>query len=184
MFDPPPGVTVVRGDVLDAVALAAALDGCAAVASCLGLRRAGHSPWAPLRSPADLTASAMRVLVPLMETRTIRRLAVISAGGVGDSRRQLSWPVQKLVAAGNIGVAYRDLAAMEDVLSASSLDWLAVRPVTLVNGAPTGRGVAVDRYGLLSTVRRADVAQWLLAAVESSPPFSQRAVLLGTATRN
>jgi hypothetical protein len=136
-------------------------------------------PWASLRSPADLTASAMRVLVPLMETRTIQRLAVISAGGVGDSRRQLSWSVQKLVAAGNIGVAYRDLAAMEDVLSASSLDWLAVRPVTLVNGAPTGRAGAVDRYGLLSTVRRADVAQWLLDAVEAPPPFRPRRVLLG-----
>jgi hypothetical protein len=32
----------------------------------------------------------------------------------------------------------------------------------------------------MSTVRRADVAAWMLAALEAPPPFPQRTVLFGS----
>jgi hypothetical protein len=88
--------------------------------------------------------------------------------------------VRHLVRTGNVAVAYRDLAAMETVMEASDLDWLAVRPVTLVNGAPTGCARPVSHYGLTSTVRRADVATWMLTAVERRCPFEDRCILLGS----
>jgi pimeloyl-ACP methyl ester carboxylesterase len=103
-------------------------------------------------------------LTRAMESQNVRRLIVISAGGVADSFSRLTWPVQQLVDAGSVAVAYRDLAGMEARLAASSLDWLAVRPVTLMNGAPLGRARPVDRYALTSTIRRADLAAWMLAA--------------------
>ncbi|HKG94009.1 MAG TPA: NAD(P)H-binding protein [Gemmatimonadaceae bacterium] len=176
---PPPGVVVRVGDVTDPALLDDAVAGRDGVLSCLGLRRAGRSPWAPLRSPPDLTARVARLLVPAMRRRGVRRLIAISAGGVGDSLARLGWPVRKLVAAGNVGVAYRDLAAMEAELEASGLDWLAVRPVTLVDGAPLGRARPAGRYGLASTVRRGDVAAWMLDAAERPGAFAERRVLLG-----
>ena len=80
----------------------------------------------------------------------------------------------------NVGVAYRDLADMERQLSASGLDWLAVRPVTLMNGRPTGLARKVDRYGLFSIVRRSDVAAWMLGALSRPTPYVEQTVLLGT----
>jgi uncharacterized protein YbjT (DUF2867 family) len=145
---PPPAaarVTVRRGEAADPAALDGAVAGHDAVLSCLGLRRAGRSPWAPLRSPPDLTARVAAHLVPAMVRHGVGRLVVVSAGGVGDSRARLSPPVRWLVDAGNVGVAYRDLAAMEAALEASPLDWTAVRPVTLTGGAPTGRARPVAR---------------------------------------
>ncbi|HEX6048203.1 MAG TPA: NAD(P)H-binding protein [Gemmatimonadaceae bacterium] len=179
-FDAPANVRVIRGDVLDAATLAAAVQGQDAVASCLGLRRASKAPWAALKSPPDLTACVTASLVPIMERSGPRRIVAISAGGVAESITQLSAPVRWLVSAGNVAVAYRDLAEMERLLSASRLDWLAVRPVTLMDGKPTGRAGPVTRYGLFSIIRRADVAAWMLGGLVRKTPFIEQTVLLGT----
>ena len=180
-FAPRPDVAVRRGDVTDPAALDAALPGHDVVLSCLGLRRAGRSPWAPLRSPVDLTARVTRALVPAMQRHGVRRLVAVSAAGVADSFEQCAWPVRRLVTTANVGVAYRDLAEMERLLVASDvldLDWLAVRPVTLVDGAPSGRARPVERYGFLSTVRRGDVAAFMLAAAEGAY-LGRRAEMIG-----
>ncbi len=179
-IDAPPDVDLLRGDVVDGEILNTAVDGCDVVASCVGIRRAGLSPWGKLLSPPDLTARVAANLVSAMQNSGPRRLVVISAGGVGDSIAALTAPVRWIVAQGSIGTAYRDLARMETILSHTSLDWLAVRPVTMTRGSPTGRVGPVERYGLRSTVRRADVAAWMLSALEQDTPFDNHTVLLGS----
>jgi uncharacterized protein YbjT (DUF2867 family) len=179
-FVAPPSVRVVRGDVLDGSTLAAAMDGQDAVACCLGIRRAGKAPWSAFLSPPDLMAGVAGVLVSAMPGAGVRRVVAISAGGVAESITQCSGVIRWMAGAGNVGVAYRDLAEMERQLSASRLDWLAVRPVTLMNGPPTGLAGKVDRYGLFSIVRRSDVAAWMLGALSRPTPFVEQTVLLGT----
>lgn len=178
--DPVDGARIVRGDLTDPEFLENVVTGHDAVISCVGLRRAGKSPFAKLLSPPDLTTRLASTLTRAMENRDVRRLVVISAGGVADSFAKLTWPVQQLIRTGNVAVAYRDLAEMEARLSASSLDWLAVRPVTLMNGAPAGRARPVSRYGLASIVRRSDVAQWMVRAATQHDSFVEHTVLLGS----
>jgi uncharacterized protein YbjT (DUF2867 family) len=178
-LDAPPSVGVVRGDPLDPATLESAVRGQDAVASCIGIRRAGRSPWAPLRSPPDLVEALTRALVPAMEGAGVRRLVAVSAGGVGDSLSQLTAPVMWLVTRGNIAVAYKDLERMEAVLRESALDWFVARPVTLAHGPLSGRAGPVARYGMTSFIRRSDVAAWMLEALERREPFAERAVLLG-----
>jgi putative NADH-flavin reductase len=173
-------VSVVRGDVTDPAFVDAVIDGHDAVVSCIGLRRAGRSPFARLLSPADLTTRVASVLTRAMENRDVRRVVVVSAGGVADSFSQLTWPVQRLVSTGSMAVAYHDLAGMEARFAASSLDWLAVRPVTLTPGGPLGRARPVDRYALTSTIRRADVALFMVTAATRHDSFMNHTVLLGT----
>ena len=179
-FDAPAGVRVIRGDVVDPAIIATAVENKDAVASCLGIRRASKFPWAPILPPPDFTASVASALTPAMSHPGVRRVVAISAGGVAESITQLTTPVRWMVGAGTIGVAYRDLAEMERLLSASLLDWLAVRPVTLMNGPPTGRVGKVEKYGLFSIVRRADVAAWMLGALARPTPYVEQTVLLGT----
>ena len=179
-FDAPAGVRVIRGDVVDPAIIATAVENKDAVASCLGIRRASKFPWAPILSPPDFTARVASALIPAMSHAGVRRVVAISAGGVAESITQLTTPVRWMVGAGTIGVAYRDLAEMERLLSASLLDWLAVRPVTLMNGPPTGRVGKVEKYGLFSIVRRADVAAWMLGALARPTPYVEQTVLLGT----
>jgi hypothetical protein len=57
-----------------------------AVLSALGLRRASPwNPWSALVSPANFTTLAMAQLVEAMTRRTVGRVVVISAAGVGHS---------------------------------------------------------------------------------------------------
>ena len=179
-FDAPAGVRVIRGDVVDPAIIATAVENKDAVASCLGIRRASKFPWAPILSPPDFTASVASALIPAMSHAGVRRVVAISAGGVAESITQLTTPVRWMVGAGTIGVAYRDLAEMERLLSASRLEWLAVRPVTLMDGPPTGRVGTVEKYGLFSIVRRADVAAWMLGALARPTPYVEQTILLGT----
>ena len=179
-FEPVDGVAVARGDLTDPDFLDGVVSGHDAVISCVGLRRAGMSPFAKLLSPPDLTTRLASSLTRVMEVQNVRRLIVMSAGGVGDSFTQLSWPVQQLVRSGNVAVAYRDLAGMEGRFAASSLDWLAVRPVTLMNGAPVGRVREVRKYGLTSIIRRADVAAWMIGAATQHDSFINHTILLGS----
>jgi uncharacterized protein YbjT (DUF2867 family) len=171
---------VIRGEALDPAALAAAVEGQDAVASCLGIRRAGKAPWSALLSPPDLMTRVAALLVPAMTRAGVRRVVAISAGGVAESITRCSAVIRWMVSAGTIGVAYRDLAEMERQLSASRLDWLAVRPVTLMNGRPTGLAGRVDRYGLFSIVRRSDVTAWMLGALSRPTPYVEQTVLLGS----
>ena len=179
-YDPPPGVDLVRGEVLQSKTLDGLLPGREVVVSCLGLKRTWKSPYARLLSPPDLVATVTRSLVIAMHARGVPRLILVSAGVVGSSRARTSWLVRRLIDAGNLGVAYADLARAEVYLADSGLDYLMVRPVTLTNGRPTGRGGLVARYGILSTVRRADVAAWIVDALEQSEPFVPKDVMIGT----
>lgn len=172
-------VVVKRGDVSDPEVFDGVLPGHDAVISALGLRRAALNPWSRLLSPPNLTSNVARHLAPAMQRHGVRRLLALSAGGVADSVAQCSWAVKVMVWSGNVGVAYRDLAAMEEVFANTDLDWCAVRPVTLVNGSPRGPARPVGRFSMFSTVRRSEVAQWMIDAIEQPGPFSNQRILLG-----
>src|SRR5690348_12573323 len=62
-LDAPAGVRVIRGEVLDPATLSSALEGQDAVASCLGIRRAGKAPWSALLSPSDFMTRVAELLV-------------------------------------------------------------------------------------------------------------------------
>src|SRR5215831_10809988 len=83
-YAPPAGVRLVDGDVLSKALLTQAMQGQHAVASCLGNRRLGKSPWARLQSPVDFVARATRAIVEAMRASGVRRIVAISGAGVGD----------------------------------------------------------------------------------------------------
>jgi hypothetical protein len=55
---------------------------------------------------------------------------------------------------------------MEAVLAASRLDWSAPRPTRLTDGPPTGRIAVVDAFSAAAAISRADVAAWMLDALD------------------
>lgn len=177
-YEPPPGVRVIQGEVTDPEFLAATVADSHTIISCVGLRRAGPLPWSRLMSPPDLVTAVMRGLIDASPPDA--RVIWVSAGGVGDSLPATTWPIRRLIRTGNVGVAYDDLESAEAAVRESGRPWLAVRPVTLLPGTPSGRVGPVSRYGLTSAVRRADVATWMLDVAEGSLRWDRNAVLLGS----
>lgn len=178
-WSPPKEARHRVGDVRDPEFLQTTLADQEIVISCLGLRRASPAPWSRLLSPPDLVQTFTAGLRDRLEDSSVKRVIWISAGGVGDSAGQLSAAVKTLTHTANVGVAYADLEAAEK-MTGDDDRWLAVRPVTLINGRPTGRGGPVDRYGLLSTIRRSDVARWIVDVADGTRPWTRDTILLGT----
>lgn len=127
----PGGVRVVRADVMDAGSVAAAVAGSDAVVSALGRRRS---------SPAPVCSASAPALVQAARASGIARLVVTSAAGMhtdgdGPVTRWLLKPVLARV----LREEFADMATMEQVVSASDLDWTILRPPMLTNGPHTGR---------------------------------------------
>ena len=84
--------------------------------------------------------------------------------GDGFFMRSLGSPFARAA----FGKAYADLAAMEDILAGSGLDWTAVRPPRLTSKPLTGtyRTAAGQNVRGGWFVSRADVAHFMLQALD------------------
>jgi hypothetical protein len=101
-----------------------------------------------------------------MQRAGTRRIVAVSAAGVGESQTGLNALMRFFLATTMTGTAYRDLARMEAVYAASGLDWLAPRPTRLREGPASDAIRVVDAFGMRDAIARADVARWMLDALE------------------
>jgi uncharacterized protein YbjT (DUF2867 family) len=172
-------VRVQRGSVLDEEDLARAAHGREIVISCIGPQRTRPwNPWSPLRPPLQVAELTARAAAKVLPQAGVRRFAAISAAGVGESK--VTNPIMRwIIRHSTIGEMYADLHAMEEVLRQNTLDWIAVRPVTLVNARPSRRTRVLRRYRVVSIVGRADVATWLLHAATDPAPVGNRTPMIG-----
>ncbi len=178
-FDHPQEVEVIRGSILDPKILLDAIDGCDAVLSTLGIKRKNpFNPWSSVVSPSNLTTEVAKMLVSLMPICRVDRFVGISAGGVRESIHAVHPIIRWMILNSNMSASYKDLAGMESTFEKTALDWLAVRPVTLKNGSPTGEAKQTDYYGLTNSISRGEVAKWMLDMVEQPVPFSKRTPMI------
>ena len=154
-------IRVVVGDTTrDASAVADALTGQNVVVSALGRRTTLSSD--------HLIEHSMRMIVPAKERGGVRRLILLSAFGVGESRRHAPW-VSRVMYRVLLGDIFRDKLAGERRVRQSSLDWTIVYPTLLTNGPLTLRYRAGERLELRGVPRisRADTARFLLIEAEN-----------------
>lgn len=177
---PASGVEVVTGDVLDPAFAMRAVSGVDAVVSCLGIKRVNpKNPWSALASPKDFTSRSAANVVAAMQAHGVRRVAAVSAAGIGSSARRVNLPFRVVLATSNVGVMYADLERTEKVYAESGLDWQCVRPVTLTDAPPTFRVAEVDRFGLTMTIPRADVAGFLVDEIGRRPFVGRTPMIAG-----
>lgn len=126
-------LTVIQGSPLNSADMFKVIPGCDAVVSFLNNNRTSDMPWAKPVSPPNFMADSVRNAVQAMKAHGIRRIAVLSATGAGDSFVHAPFLIRWMVKNTNLGHTYRDHDAQEAVLTASGLDWTAVRAVRLCN---------------------------------------------------
>jgi putative NADH-flavin reductase len=154
----------------DARALEEALRGHDAVISSLGLHNALKSH--------GFSESCMRVLVPAMERQGVRRLVIVSANGVGDTRQHAPL-LPRLMYRLLLTDIFADKKAGEDIVRASSLDWTIAYPTLLTDGPRTGSYRAGERLVLkgFPKIPRADVADFVLRQLNDRAFLKKGAVL-------
>jgi uncharacterized protein YbjT (DUF2867 family) len=118
-------------------------------------------------------------VIDAMKNAGVRRLAVLSALGVGETRRLLNPVVRLLLVDGLLRHAFADHARQEAQVEASGLEWVIARPGRLTDGPARRRYVkrtSVERVP--GSIARADVADFLVDACVA-PDWLGQAVQLG-----
>jgi uncharacterized protein YbjT (DUF2867 family) len=117
--------------------------------------------------------------IDAMKAHGIRRLAVLSALGAGESRKIAGFLVDKLVIPYLLKGPFEDHERQEKRVRESGLDWVIARPSRLTNGPARHKYVQkVALEPVPSSIARADVADFLVSAVEVDT-WLARAVQLG-----
>jgi putative NADH-flavin reductase len=150
-------LTVIQGDVMDASAVAYAVEGQDAVLSALGAAT-------PLRRDRTLV-EGVRNIVDAMNRCGARRLVYVSFLGVQEGRRQLSFVGRAIIAPLLLRNVVADHEAKERIIRESGLDWVIVRPPRLTNGPRTRNyrhGVDIRSTSLVPRISRADLADFML----------------------
>ncbi|MCK2219424.1 NAD(P)H-binding protein [Actinomadura sp. ATCC 31491] len=126
-------VDVVEADVMDPAAVAPAVKGRDAVLSAMGSRE---------RGPTTVHSGSVAAITEAMRRTGVRRvLTVGAAGAVADAGDApfTRYVLKPLIVQRLFRDSYADLAASEDLLRRSGLDWTIVRPGRLSDDGPTGR---------------------------------------------
>lgn len=173
------GLAVIGGNPSSADDVRRALQGCDAVISTLNNNRASDAPWAKPVSPPGFMSGVMRHVVAAMQAQQVRRLAVLTAAGAGDSFADVPWLFRVLIRKTNLGHTYRDHDEQELVVMSSGLEWTVARPVGLHDGPPKGSLVRSTRGDPKPAMRisRRTVARFLVDAL-SDPALVAKAPVL------
>jgi putative NADH-flavin reductase len=147
-----PKLKVIQGDALDAASVSQAIAGQDAVLSAIGINR---------RSIITTCTDSTRNIINAMKEHGVRRFICLSAYGASETKDAALY---SKVLRFFIGKRVEDKDRQEELLRASQLDWVSVRPPLLTNGARKGRyRVGSDiPIKLFSSVSRADVAEFML----------------------
>jgi putative NADH-flavin reductase len=163
---------VVQGDVLDPVAVSAAVEGKDAVVSALGVKG---------RDATTVFSAGIANVIEAMKAKGVRRVITISTAGL-DSDADVPLP-QRLVAtyivARLLRNLYRDQARMEAELEASGTDWTIIRAPLLTDKPAVGTyRVAVG--GSLSRperISRADLAAYIVSCITVPDTYGKKVMI-------
>ncbi|MEM9357285.1 MAG: SDR family NAD(P)-dependent oxidoreductase [Pseudomonadota bacterium] len=149
----------IKGDALDAADVRRALVDVDVVVQALGVPPSLDL----LTKPVTLFSTATRILLPEMKASGVGKLVSVTGFGAGDSRASINL-VQRLPFNIVLRRAYDDKTIQEELIEASDLDWLIVRPGVLTSGPASSRYRVLSkphewRNGIIS---RADVADMIV----------------------
>ena len=158
-----PGVALIEGDARDAASLRRALSGQDAVADALGSSMSG-----PFKE-VTLFSESTKALIEAMQAEGVRRLVCITGIGAGDSRGHGGFLYDHVVQPLLLRGVYADKDRQEELIRASGLDWVIVRPALLSDGPAVGGTQALTDLQHVhgGSITRADAAAFVLRQLAS-----------------
>lgn len=164
---------VITGSVPeDEQALDSAIQGQEVVISALGV--------GPSLKSGGLLRRSVPAILRAMEAHGVRRLILTSSYGVGDTHQDVPL-LPRIVMRLLFQDLFADKKAGDDAVRSSSVDWTIVHPVTLTDGARTGRYRVGERLSLsgFPRVSRADVADFILTQIDDRSHVRKSVLISG-----
>lgn len=172
-------ITVISGDATREADLRRAFKGAEAVVSVLG------TPYS--KEPISLYSESARAVTALMTAQGPRRLVVTSSAVLSTWQDPaMSWVERHVLLRilGSMGrTLYDDMRRMEEIVTATDLDWTIMRPLGLADmDASTRWAVAEDHIAGTQTARR-DLAAAIVDQLSRSD-FVRKAAAVATTNRS
>lgn len=152
-----PHLQVIQGDVLDYSAVEAAVRGQDAVLSALGHKRFFY--------PTRILSEGTRNILRAMETHKVPRLVCETSLGLGNSVGRLGIFYTFFIIPVILPFYFWDKTRQEQLVEASKVEWVIVRPGMLTNGRRRNayrHGLKVGSFIRTVRIARADVADFML----------------------
>jgi putative NADH-flavin reductase len=153
---------IVEGDVLDAAAVARAVEGADAVLSVLGPTE---------NAPDHQVSRGTEHVLAAMRRHGVARIVISAGAGVGGEGDRPKLFHHLITAALRLAARHvlEDMTRTVAAVRASDRDWTVVRVPMLTDGPPTGR-VRVGRVGVNTGPRltRADAARFMLQQLDDA----------------
>lgn len=161
----------LKGDVLDADSVSAAMPGQHAVCCTIGVK----TPW----EQAGVFSKGTERLLHAMKKSGVKRLICVTGVGAGDSRGHGGFLYDRIFFPLLLKGVYADKDRQESLIRASDADWTIVRPGFLTNGPMTGRyRVLTDMAGVTAgRISRADIAHFILNELQANRYLRQAPLL-------
>ncbi|PJE65321.1 hypothetical protein COU91_02270 [Candidatus Saccharibacteria bacterium CG10_big_fil_rev_8_21_14_0_10_47_8] len=153
-------VNIIEGDVLNKDDVSKTIQGNDTVLVALGVKPP---------SKAKVVGPGTENIIEAMKRYGVKRLVIESAFFMDEKARQKTFT--KILTKTLMKGPYADKLIQEEVVRQSGLEWIIVRPVGLKNGPKTGKynsGENLKLKGLFQTISRADVADFMLAQLNSN----------------
>jgi len=129
---------------------------------------AAPKPSAIKNTPAYFSRGT-KYCIDAMKEHGVKRLVVLTAFGVGDSKPAAGWFMKTVFINGLLKGFYRDHDVQERMTRESGLDFVIARPTRLTNGAAKGNYVrTTDLIRVPWSIPRADLADFMVEACEST----------------
>lgn len=171
-----PALKKVAGDFHDAASVRNAVAGHDAVIIC-----ASPGSLATIKEIPDYFSRGTKYCINAMKEHGVKRLVILSAHGVGESRPEASWLQRTVLIGWLLKGFFRDHEIQERLTEESGLEFVIARPMRLTNGKALGKYVrrTTESIKVPATISRADVADFLVEACESTALVGKRVQLGG-----
>jgi uncharacterized protein YbjT (DUF2867 family) len=168
----PAGATEATGHPADPAFLAAHVPGHDAIAFCVGIDSMG---------PTTLFSDSARVLIAAMASADVRRIAVLTGIGAGDTQGHGGWLYNRVIYPLFTRHRYEDKTRQEALFEASGTDWTIVRAAPFVSRAaaePLQVHETIPPGLQLTAITRDEVAAFMLGALTDGT-YVRRKIFVG-----
>jgi uncharacterized protein YbjT (DUF2867 family) len=160
-----PKLTRLKRDLHQKASVEGAVHGHDAVivtASSASLKSFKENPSYFFQGTADV--------IDAMKASGVRRLVVLSALGIGESRKLAGFIVEKLILGFLLKAPFQDHERQEQMTRESGLDRVLARPARLTDGPARGRSMKKTAIEPVpSAIARADAAEFFMEAARPTP---------------
>jgi putative NADH-flavin reductase len=164
-------LNIIKGDIRDLDSVKSVVTGQEAICICIGI--------SPTNKPVDVFSKGAENVLSAMESQSQQKLISVTGIGAGDSKGHGGFLYDQILQPLLLKTIYADKDKQEEIIKASKVQWLIVRPGFLTNGQRTGKYRVIDDLSGITAgkISRLDVADFILKQLTNPTHFGKTPLL-------